>query len=95
MAQKMVRRWVWRRPVGQGFSGPVVSNGKLILFHRIENKEVVECLDAKTGEGLIGPIIIRRLIATTSVLTKGLAPHRLSRKIASNTFGAEGVSFLF
>jgi len=43
---------VWRRPVGQGFSGPVVSSGKLILFHRIESNEVVECLEAKTGKAI-------------------------------------------
>jgi outer membrane protein assembly factor BamB len=40
----------WRRPVGQGFSGPVVFGGKVILFHRVENKEVVECLNASTGK---------------------------------------------
>jgi outer membrane protein assembly factor BamB len=43
---------VWRRGVGQGFAGPVVSGGKLILFHRIENKEVVECLNATNGTAL-------------------------------------------
>ncbi len=25
---------VWRKPVGAGFSGPVVVAGRLILFHR-------------------------------------------------------------
>jgi outer membrane protein assembly factor BamB len=43
---------VWQRKAGQGFAGPVVSGGKLILFHRIGNKEVVECLDAKSGNEL-------------------------------------------
>src|SRR5689334_14493081 len=28
---------VWQRKVDQGFSGPAVSSGKLILFHRIED----------------------------------------------------------
>jgi outer membrane protein assembly factor BamB len=41
---------VWQRKVGQGFSGPVVSGGKLILFHRVGDSELVECLDAKTGK---------------------------------------------
>jgi outer membrane protein assembly factor BamB len=41
---------LWRKTVGQGFAGPVVSNGKLILFHRVENTEVVECLDAANGK---------------------------------------------
>lgn len=42
-------RVVWSRAVGAGFSGPVVSDGKLILFHRMKDEEVVEALDAKTG----------------------------------------------
>ncbi len=42
-------REVWRKPVGAGFSGPVVAQGRLILFHRVSDKEVVEALDARTG----------------------------------------------
>lgn len=42
-------RVLWKKDVGQGFSGPVVAQGRLILFHRIGNREVVESLDAKTG----------------------------------------------
>jgi len=42
----------WQHKVGEGFAGPVVSAGKLIVFHRAEDKEVVECLDAKTGKEL-------------------------------------------
>jgi outer membrane protein assembly factor BamB len=41
---------VWRKDVGQGFSGPAVAQGKLILFHRLDDQEVVACLDARTGE---------------------------------------------
>jgi outer membrane protein assembly factor BamB len=43
---------VWQRKVDQGFSGPAVASGKLILFHRIEDKEAIECLDANTGKTL-------------------------------------------
>jgi outer membrane protein assembly factor BamB len=43
---------VWQKPVGEGFSGPVVVAGKLILFHRLNNRETIECLDAKTGKPL-------------------------------------------
>src|SRR5438445_8316530 len=42
----------WRKKVGQGFSGPVVSAGKLILFHRLNDREIVESLDANTGKSL-------------------------------------------
>ena len=41
---------VWRRPVGQGLAGPVVAGDRVILFHRVGNEEVVEALDAKTGD---------------------------------------------
>jgi len=40
---------VWRKNVGQGFSGPVVAQGRVILFHRVGNEEVVEAFDARTG----------------------------------------------
>jgi outer membrane protein assembly factor BamB len=40
---------VWQREVGEGFAGPVVARGRLVLFHRAGNDEVVECLDALTG----------------------------------------------
>src|SRR5207244_986620 len=41
---------VWQKKVGQGFSGPVVASGKLVLFHREDDKERVECLEAKSGK---------------------------------------------
>ena len=41
---------LWERPVGEGYSNPVVFNGRLILFHREGEKDVVEALDAETGE---------------------------------------------
>jgi outer membrane protein assembly factor BamB len=42
-------RVVWQKQVGQGFSGPVVADGRVILFHRVSNREVVESFDARTG----------------------------------------------
>jgi outer membrane protein assembly factor BamB len=41
---------VWEREVGEGFSGSVVSGGTLILFHRVEDEEVVEALDGASGK---------------------------------------------
>ena len=41
---------LWERAVGAGFSNPVVSNGRLILFHRQGGSEVVEALEAETGK---------------------------------------------
>ena len=43
---------LWRKPVGEGFSGAVVQAGRLVLFHRIESRERVECLEARTGRPL-------------------------------------------
>jgi outer membrane protein assembly factor BamB len=43
---------LWQRKVGEGFSGPAVTGGNLILFHRLDGKEVIECLTAKTGQPL-------------------------------------------
>jgi len=42
----------WQKKIGQGFSSPAVSSGKLILFHRLADKEIVECLDANDGKSL-------------------------------------------
>ena len=43
---------IWSQSVGEGFSGPVVADGRLILFHRLSNREVVEAFDPLTGESL-------------------------------------------
>jgi outer membrane protein assembly factor BamB len=40
---------VWRKDVGEGFSGPVVTQGHLILFHRVSNREIVEALNPLNG----------------------------------------------
>lgn len=42
-------RVIWRKQVGQGLSGPVVAGTQLILFHRVDDREVVESFDALTG----------------------------------------------
>src|SRR5215203_2181344 len=42
-------RVLWRKQVGSGLSGPVVSGNHLILFHRVGDREVVESFDALTG----------------------------------------------
>jgi outer membrane protein assembly factor BamB len=42
----------WQKQIGTGFAGPVVAGGKLIVFHRLADKEVVDCLDARDGKPL-------------------------------------------
>ena len=43
---------VWKRDIGTGYSAPSVRGGKLVLFHRLKDQEIVECLDAATGKTL-------------------------------------------
>src|ERR1700738_461522 len=43
-------RQIWRRNVGAGYSGPVVAGTQLIVFHRIGDEEVIECLNATDGK---------------------------------------------
>jgi outer membrane protein assembly factor BamB len=43
---------LWQRPAGAGYSGPVVAGDRLVLFHRVGDEEVVDCLHAGTGKGL-------------------------------------------
>lgn len=41
---------VWQIRIGHGFGGPAVVAAKVILFHRLGDRETIECLDAKTGK---------------------------------------------
>ena len=41
---------VWTKRLGRSYSPPVVAQGVLIAFHRIGDEEVVEGLDARTGQ---------------------------------------------
>lgn len=43
---------LWKKNVGKGYSGPVSSGGKVVLFHRIENQEVVEAYLIENGQKL-------------------------------------------
>jgi len=45
-------RTAWQRKVGAGFSGPVVKGSKLLLFHRVGDREVIECLAATNGSAI-------------------------------------------
>ena len=83
-------RLLWKKDIGEGFSAPVAAAGKLILFHRVANDEVIECLTAATGDR-----IWRFAYATTYRDDFGFDPGpRGTPTIADGkvfTFGAEGV----
>jgi outer membrane protein assembly factor BamB len=42
----------WKVPVGEAYSSPVVVGGKVYVFTREKDHEVVRCLDVATGNGL-------------------------------------------
>ncbi|MCE9529859.1 MAG: PQQ-like beta-propeller repeat protein [Planctomycetes bacterium] len=41
---------VWEKKAGSGWSGPVIAGDKVIMFHRIDGEEVIECVEAATGK---------------------------------------------
>lgn len=43
---------VWSTPIGEGYSGPAVANGRVYItdFRREQRQERVLCLDSKTGK---------------------------------------------
>lgn len=43
---------VWTLPMGEGFSGPVVASGKVVLFHREGSSHLLEAVRTDTGARL-------------------------------------------
>ena len=41
---------VWEVAKGEGYAAPAVVSGRVVLFHRVEDEEIVECLHAETGQ---------------------------------------------
>jgi len=42
-------RKLWEYEKGEGHTGPVITDGHVVLFHALDGNEVVDCLDAATG----------------------------------------------
>lgn len=40
---------LWQHKLGGGFAGPAVTAGRVVVFHRVQDQEVVEALDAVTS----------------------------------------------
>jgi outer membrane protein assembly factor BamB len=40
---------LWKTKVGEGWSGPVVASNRVVLFHRMGDNEIIDCLDATNG----------------------------------------------
>jgi outer membrane protein assembly factor BamB len=43
-------RLLWKRPVGPGFAGPAIANGRLLLHSRQGNREILESFDLPAGK---------------------------------------------
>lgn len=57
--EKLLDNWdqagpqlLWEREVGNSYAGLAVQSGIAVLFHRVRNEEVIEALEAATGETL-------------------------------------------
>ncbi len=54
---KLLKRWpqdgpklVWEMETGTGYAPPAVSGDRLVYFHRVDDQDVVECLQSETGK---------------------------------------------
>ncbi len=43
---------VWEREIGTGYSAPSVHGNRLVIHHRVDDVEIVECLDAQSAKVL-------------------------------------------
>jgi outer membrane protein assembly factor BamB len=43
---------VWKKEVGTGYSAPSVAGNRLVYHHREGNEEIIQCVQADTGEPL-------------------------------------------
>ena len=43
---------LWKTKAGLGWSGPVVASNRVVLFHRVDDKEVIDALNATNGTRL-------------------------------------------
>ncbi|WP_338690406.1 PQQ-binding-like beta-propeller repeat protein [Haloferula helveola] len=55
--QPLLEKWpeaglkvVWEAPRGEGYSCPVIADGRLFHFHQVDGGETLDCLDPATGE---------------------------------------------
>lgn len=42
-------RKVWEWETGEGYASPVIADGRLVYFHRLGDRETVDCLEPETG----------------------------------------------
>jgi outer membrane protein assembly factor BamB len=42
----------WSLPLGDSYSGPSIAGGKIWLYHRVRDEEVLDCLDVETRKSI-------------------------------------------
>lgn len=81
---------LWQNKIGTGYSAPSVRDGKLVLYHRLGNEEVVEAMDPASGKP-----IWRQANPTTYIdpfgYNNGPRCTPLLTADRGYTFGAQGV----
>ena len=82
---------IWKKKdIGDGLCGLVISGEKAILFHEIERRDVIECLNTKTGKSIWSNQYITNF---TDSFGSGGGP-RSTPAIINNkvyTMGAQGI----
>ena len=43
---------LWKKQIGTGYSAPAIRDGRLVLFQRVKNEEIVQAFDVKTAKPL-------------------------------------------
>lgn len=43
-------RIAWEMPIANGLGGPAIAGGKIVVFHRPDGRETVECRDSANGK---------------------------------------------
>lgn len=81
---------LWRQKVGEGFSAPVVKGDRLVLFHRLDGQETVECHDAINGR-LLWSHSYPTMYVDSFGFDEGPRATPLIHEGKVYTFGVEGI----
>src|SRR5579872_2283355 len=54
---KLLHEWpkdgphkLWEYEKGEGHTGPAIAGGHVVLFHALNGNEIIDCLDAASGQ---------------------------------------------
>lgn len=82
---------LWSRRVGEGYGAPVISHGKLVIFHRVDDDEVIECVNAEDGSQVIWKHGYRTGYVDQYGYNGGPRSSATINEDRVYTYGAEGV----